>query len=406
MTSTGSISSISVIDGGEGYKKLPKIEGVTHSLLDDFRGELTLVSGSVSSVIVLNGGSRYSTSTKIFINTITGSGAKLTPVIVNERIISVTVDDPGDGYAETDTITAVDTDAKIYAQGTNIGKVKTVRFSNNGSQFTSDRTLSKSLLFNKKVIVKGLGSNTYKLAEVVTTTGGFEGKVEEIKLIGNEIYLLNLSVVRGELKAGDVLSGQINQYTSTVEYVTNPDIVGLVNAFIGKVGFYDSDLGKISSSSQKITDSNYFQDFSYVIRSTRSLNDYKQYVDETTHPLGFKLFGEVAVENDVDFEDTVTGNPFSIGLADNANANEVIIQLPDINVESDIVLKKYEVSTIRTANIKAYGGSGAARLNFLDNQIESTKMADISADFDGLEQYFHCLLMTETSQQILQTHLL
>ena len=388
LTSTGSISSISVIDGGEGYKKLPKIEGVTHSLLDDFRGELSLVSGSVSSITVLNGGSRYSASTKIFINTTTGSGAKLTPVIVNERIISVTVDDPGDGYAETDTITAVDTDAKIYAQGTNIGKVKTVRFSNNGSQFTSDRTLSKSLLFNKKVIVKGLGSNTYKLAEVVTTTGGFEGKVEEIKLIGNEIYLLNLLVVRGELKAGDVLNGQINQYTSTVEYVTNPDIVGLVNAFIGKVGFYDSDLGKISSSSQKITDSNYFQDFSYVIRSTRSLNDYKQYVDETTHPLGFKLFGEVAVENDVDFEDTVTGNPFSIGLADNANANEVIIQLPDINVESDIVLKKYEVSTIRTANIKAYGGSGAARLNFLDNQIESTKMADISADFDGARAVF------------------
>ena len=388
LTSTGSISSISVIDGGEGYKKLPKIEGVTHSLLDDFRGELTLISGSVSSVIVLNGGSRYSASTKIFINTTTGSGAKLTPVIVNERIISVTIDDPGDGYAETDTITAVDTDAKIYAEGTDIGKVKTVRFNNNGSQFTSDRTLSKSLLFNKKVIVKGLGSNTYKLAEVVTTTGGFEGKVQEIKLIGNEIYLLNLLVVRGELKTGDVLSGQINQYTSTVEYVTNPDIVGLVNSFIGKVGFYDSDLGKISSSSQKITDSNYFQDFSYVIRSTRSLSDYKQYVDETTHPLGFKLFGEVAVENDVDFEDTVTGQPFSIGLADNANANEVIIQLPDINVESDIVLKKYEVSTIRTANIKAYGGSGAARLNFLDNQIESTKMADISADFDGARAVF------------------
>jgi len=388
LTSTGSISSISVIDGGEGYKKLPKIEGVTHSLLDDFRGELSLVSGSVSSITILNGGSRYSASTKIFINTTTGSGAKLTPVIVNERIISVTVDDPGDGYAETDTITAVDTDVKIYAEGADIGKVKTVRFSNNGSQFTSDRTLSKSLLFNKKVIVKGLGSNIYKLAEVVTTTGGFEGKIQEIKLIGNEIYLLNLFVVRGELKVGDVLNGQINQYTSTVEYVTNPDIVGLVNAYIGKVGFYDSDLGKISSSSQKITDSNYFQDFSYVIRSTRSLNDYKQYVDETTHPLGFKLFGEVAVENDVDFEDTVTGNPFSIGLADDANANEVIILLPDINVESDIVLKKYEVSTIKTANIKAYGGTGAARLNFLDNQIESTKMADLSGDFDGARAVF------------------
>tara|TARA_B100001059_G_scaffold92723_1_gene91831 strand:- start:18888 stop:28853 length:9966 start_codon:yes stop_codon:yes gene_type:complete len=388
LTSTGEISTISVIDGGEGYKKLPKVEGITHGLLDDFRSNLTLVSGSISGVTVLSNGSRYSSSTKIFINTNTGSGAKLTPVILNERIVSITIDNPGNGYADSDTITAVDTNAKIYAEGSNIGKVKTVRFSNNGSQFTSDRTLSKSLLFNKKVIIKGLGSNTYKLSEVVSTSGGFEAKIDEIRLIGNQIYLLNLVVVKGELEINDVLTGQINQYTSTVTYVTNPDVVGLVKSFIGKVGFYDSDLGKISSSSQKITDSNYFQDFSYVIRSTRSLNDYKQYVDETTHPLGFKLFGEVAVENDVDFEDTVTGRPFSIGLANDPHANEVIIELPNISVESDIVFKKYELSTIKTANLKSYGGSGSARLNFLDNQIESIKMADISASFDGARSVF------------------
>lgn len=393
LTTTGKISSITVIDGGEGYKKLPKIEGVTHTLLDDLRSEVTLVGGSFSEVKVTNGGSRYSAKTKIFVNTTTGSGAVLTPTIVGGKIISIKVDVPGDGYLPSDTVTAVDTDAKIYAEGSNIGKIKTVRFSNAGSQFSPDRSLGKTLLFNKKVIVKGLGTDTYKLAEVLTTSSGFEGKVEKITEIGNEIYLLDLLVNTGTLEkndilVGELLVGQINQYTSTVVYATNPDIVGIVNAFIGKVGFYDSDLGKISSSSQKITDSNYFQDFSYVIRSTRSLSDYKQYVDETTHPLGFKLFGEVAVENDVDFEDTVTGNPFSIGLPDDPTAREVIIQLPDINVESDIVFKKYEVSTLKVAEIKSYTGSGAARLNFLDNQIEATKMASIANDFDGATATF------------------
>ena len=387
-TAIGEISGVTVIDGGEGYKKLPKVEGITHSLLDDLRTEITLVGGAISNVKVVNGGSRYSSSTKLFVNSQTGSGAKLTPTIVNEKITSITIDAPGTGYSNSDTILAVDTDAKIYAEGENIGKIKTVRFNNSGSQFTPDRTLSKSLLFNKKVIVKGLVDDGYKLAEVVTTPGGFEAKVDEISLISTGIYLLNLSVVTGELKADDVLTGQINQRTSTVTYVTNPDIVGVVKAFIAKVGFFDSDLGKISSSSQKITDSNYFQDFSYVIRSTRGLSDYKQYVDETTHPLGFKLFGEVAIENNVDFDDTVTGAPFSIGLAEDPTANEVIIQLPDINVESEIVFKKYEVSTINTVNIKAYGGSGAARLNFLDNQIEATKMADLSGDFDGARATF------------------
>jgi|TARA_R100000084_G_scaffold31602_4_gene12210 hypothetical protein len=388
QTAIGKISEIVVIDGGEGYKKLPKIEGVTHTLLDDIRTEISLVGGSFSEVKVINGGSRYSSSTKIFVNTTTGSGAVLTPTVVGGKIISIKVDDPGDGYSADDTITAVDTDAKIYAQGENIGKIKTVRFSNNGSQFTSDRTLSKSLLFNKKVIVRDLPSDNYKLAEVVTTTGGFEGEVESITALGNDVYLLDLLVIKGELNKGDTLVGQINQYTSVVEYATTPDVVGKVGGYVGKVGFFESDLGKISSSSQKITDSNYFQDFSYVIRSTRSLSEYKQYVDETTHPLGFKLFGEVAVENDVDFEDTVTGNPFSIGLAEDPHAREVIISLPDINVESDIVFKKHEVSVIKAADIKSYIGQGAARLNFLENQIEATKIADISSSFDDVTKTF------------------
>ena len=387
-TAIGEISAVTVIDGGEGYKKLPKVEGITHSLLDDLRTEVTLVGGAISNVKVVNGGSRYSSSTKLFINSQTGSGAKLTPTIANEKITSITIDAPGSGYAESDTVIAVDTDAKIYAEGENIGKIKTVRFNNSGSQFTSDRTLSKNLIFNKKVIVKDLVDDGYKLAEVLTTSGGFEAVVEKITLISNGIYLLNLKVVDGEISADDVLTGQINQRTSTVTYATDPQIIGVVKGFIAKVGFFDSDLGKLSASSQKITDSNYFQDFSYVIRSTKSLSDYKQYVDETTHPLGFKLFGEVAIENDVDFDDTVSGVPFSIGLAEDPTASEVIIQLPDINVESDIVFKKYELSTINTVDIKAYGGTGAARLNFLDNQIEATKMADLSGSFDGATATF------------------
>ena len=388
-TAIGAISDIAVIDGGEGYKKLPKVEGITHTLLDDLKTEVTLVGGSISSVKVTNGGSRYSSSTKLFISTSTGSGAKLTPAIVGGKIITIAIDAPGDGYLPTDKIIAVDTDAKIFAEGSNVGKIKSIRFNDNGTQFNPDRTLSKTLIFNKKVIIKNISnSDGYKLAEVVTTTSGFEATVEKIELIGNDIFILDLKVKTGELKVDDVLTGQINQRTSTVSYVTNPDIVGEVDAYVGKVGFFDSDLGKISASSQKITDSNYFQDFSYVIRSTRSLSDYKQYVDETTHPLGFKLFGEVAIENDVDTNDTVSGAEFSIGLAVDPHQNEVVIQLPPINVESDIVYKKYELSRINTVDIKAYGGTGAARLNFLDNQIESTKMADISDDFDGTRGTF------------------
>ena len=388
-TAIGEINSVAIVDGGEGYKKLPEVSGIIHSQLDDAKFTSSISSGSFNAdITVVNPGSRYSSNTKLIVNTSTGSGAILIPTIVNGRIISVRVDNPGNGYSDSDIILALDTGAKIFPISSSIGKIKTIRFNNNGSQFNPDRTFSKTLVFKKKVIITNISGGVYKLSENVSTSSGVSAKIEKINKIGVDIYLLDLKINAGNLKVGDTLIGSILQVTSEVYSITNPDITGNIGGFISKVGFFDSDLGKLSASSQKITDSYYYQDFSYVIRSTKSLSDYKNYVDETTHPLGFKLFGEVSVENDVDFDDTVTGNPFSIGLADDHSANEVIITLPNINVESDIVFKKYEISTLNTANLKSYPGVGAARLNFLDNQIEAVQIADISSQLDETTQTY------------------
>ena len=50
--------------------------------------------------------------------------------------------------------------------------------------------------------------------------------------------------------------------------------------------------------------------------------------------------------------------------------------------------KKYEISTLNTANLKSYPGVGAARLNFLDNQIEAVQIADISSQLDETTQTY------------------
>lgn len=381
-TAIGEIHSISVIDGGEGYKKLPKVLGISHSQLDDARFTFSVTNGEIEDTIsVIYTGNRYSDKTKLIISSSTGYGAILTPTILNGTIISVKVDNGGDGYTENDSIIAIDTDAQIFAVSSSIGKIKSIRFSNNGSQFNPDRTLSKSLIFDKKVIVTDTQNGLYSLSETVTTSSGFSAKITKIQNIGIDTYLLDLRVVSGNINVGDTLTGTILQTTSYVYKVSSPNVTGNILGYIQKVGFYDSDLGKLNSSSQKITDSYYYQDFSYVIRSTKSLSNYKNFVDKTTHPLGFKLFGEVAVENDATFQDTLSGKP-SIGLADDPTKNEVIITLEPVKVESDIVYKKYEVSRINTASMLSYPGTGSALLNFLDNQIESIQISDISADLN------------------------
>ena len=388
-SAVGTIADIELIDGGEGYKKLPKVDGVVHTDLDNAKFSFNIVSGIVQDdVSVLLGGRRYDpNTTSLEVVSQTGTGAVLVPSVTNGEIVNVVVSEGGEGYVEDDYIVAYDTSANIFPTSSSIGKIRNIRFTNYGSQFNPDKTFSKNLIFEKKVIVTELSGNLFKKNEKVTQNNGFSGVIKNFQEIGNKSYLLTVEEVVGSIEPTSTvvstLNGTIQGTTARVVTVTDPEVIANVGALIEKVGYFDSDFGKLSSSSQKITDSYYYQDFSYVIRSTRSLSEYRDKVYNTTHPLGFKLFGEVSVENDIDFDDTATGLPFSVGLPDDHSDNTVIITLDPVNVESDIVFKKYELSTINSAVMHKYPGQGAALLNFLENQIEAVQIADLSATFSG-----------------------
>jgi hypothetical protein len=49
------------------------------------------------------------------------------------------------------------------------------------------------------------------------------------------------------------------------------------------------------SSRKKVQDNNYYQDYSYVLQTTDSINVWQEDVLKLLHPAGFKLFGEVAI---------------------------------------------------------------------------------------------------------------
>ena len=55
----------------------------------------------------------------------------------------------------------------------------------------------------------------------------------------------------------------------------------------------------MSSNSQRITDAYFYQDYSYVVRSKTPIDVWRSLITQTIHPAGFKLFGEVFVESEV-----------------------------------------------------------------------------------------------------------
>lgn len=67
-------------------------------------------------------------------------------------------------------------------------------------------------------------------------------------------------------------------------------------------GFYKTTDGFLSDINA-IQDSNYYQDYSYVIKSRRKLNEYKNFVKNILHPAGMKMFGEYQIVNELELGD-------------------------------------------------------------------------------------------------------
>ena len=74
------------------------------------------------------------------------------------------------------------------------------------------------------------------------------------------------------------------------------NLVAVLGITRTKDGKYSGESG-FPSSTKKIQDNNYYQDFSYVLKTTDSTNVWKNDVLKLLHPAGYKLFGEVLIEN-------------------------------------------------------------------------------------------------------------
>jgi hypothetical protein len=143
----------------------------------------------------------------------------------------------------------------------------------------------------------------YKIGDEVVVSGSTSG-------VGAKIYISSVGKsgdIRGldildygiYYRDKDVLTATVNTSGSgaSAEIVVKGGI-----GFQSREGFWDGEDG-ILSGAHKTQDNNYYQNFSYVIKSTRNLSEYKQIFKKMVHPAGFRMFGNFLLSEDL----TVTG---------------------------------------------------------------------------------------------------
>ena len=156
------------------------------------------------------------------------------------------------------------------------GRIATIEITSHGSGYEAIPTVT---------IENEFYSN---FTEVDSTYGGFKGR--------------NATVTVGAL--GGTLTG-ITISEEGFGYVESPSVTAPVNstaatlvpvmtAIKTKPGSHVGEDG-MPSSQKKLQDNDFYQDYSYVLQTTDSIDVWKQDVLKLLHPAGFKLFGEVVI---------------------------------------------------------------------------------------------------------------
>ena len=86
----------------------------------------------------------------------------------------------------------------------------------------------------------------------------------------------------------------------TCEALVNPDTQPLVNTAVWKTNGYWLDSAAFLSSDRKLQDNDYYQDFSYVVKSEVPIQSYREVLKKLVHPVGLKLFAEFSFQSTVD----------------------------------------------------------------------------------------------------------
>ena len=374
----GEIDKVSIINLGLNYKKVPSIIGVDAS--ESFRASATVLfdvaSQTITGVRVDNKGSNY-VNPKVIITDGDGVDASFNIVARNGEIFSLTVDKPGRGYTKAPTIQIIESDVEAFANSVTIGVPQSVTFVQNGGAFHLDKTVSSLFTSNYVAVLKDYNGDFRKGELVVQRVNGvevFRARVAEWRF-GSRLLKLENTV--GIIRENVAIESYNMPTSGIVHSVFVSTFTEEISSFYDNLGFYKSDKGRLGVSNQKLLDSDFYQDYSYVVKSKTPIDQWRELIKSTTHPAGFKLFGQVDVEATASSE-----MPAELPKASHFS----VVQLwdPDknkITVESTKQVTTQTVQSVQSQRVRKSFGT-AATSEFLFNEVRAFEFT-LNAPFDG-----------------------
>jgi len=230
------------------------------------------------------------TGNKIVQESGTGSGD-----ITDIRIINA-----GNNYQSLPVVEVDDTNgsgATVYAFGSEIGRVLGLKIVETGAGYEASPTPPTLTLPSYLIISNRVGTIT--AGETVTgidiSSTAVTGTVTSYS---SDTGVLKISSPSGQFAENTSLSFS-GGATATAEKNDLSTSSITVGAVVDTDGTFINQDGHVSEDSMRIQDSLYYQDFSYVIKVGRTINDWRDAFKKTVHSAGFYFTGQVDIATSV-----------------------------------------------------------------------------------------------------------
>ena len=326
---SSSFESIGITSGGRGYNIQPSlvvIDAITNKKIDNVILEAEVRSGAVSKVNIRENAKNLSDSIPTILTVNNPNGIGINTVAYNSSTNEVTLS-LNIGFS-TESSFPFFVGGKVFVEGVGIAST--------GSGYNSpDYNFKFFEVTSIDANIGGIGSISYRLDSDVTNPGTYvttksAGRVipfEDFPVfapklikndfsIGEDVEITNSTEIKyGKVSSWDT-ENKVLKINSSKEILTGDEIRGSGSGTIGKVSdkinvnsYYDIEAapivtrgwarntGKLNLNEQRLIDSDYYQYFSYSLKSKIAYDTWNDIVSSMNHTVGFKKFSDLQIES-------------------------------------------------------------------------------------------------------------
>ena len=380
-SAVGKIKSVKIDNVGQDYEVLPTIFGVVPSreLQCIIDLEYNAVTKTISSINLVQSGANYVKPKAIILGE--GTGGKIDLVKIDGKIVAAVLKDGG-RYTQPPTVKIVETSVQVYLQSDNIGIPESIKVDNAGYLHNTDNTLLREYCSHTSLILSNVSSDAFSVGEKVLSEQ--DGVVYASGIVSDKGWKAGRNVLRVKNVSGAFIQGMSvisnrTRKTGNIDEVLISKFEPKIKSYYDNIGYYKSTKGQIGENFNRLTDSNFYQDFSYVIKSKTPIDVWRNLIKETTHPAGFKMFGEVLIETKQ--TNSLQQNPKSA-------VNHSIINLAPQQVSELADSRIIKSTFINFKDTNQEIGHGTVSVDNQSNTETYATEVTLTPEFDGIRRVF------------------